>query len=267
MWKCWPCEAGGNAWKLAAFLAGENPSDKPRVMGWLREQGLLNRRVAAGNEGGSRLRSKARTGLPTLHSRLALSLWHESEPAGGTVVEKYLASRGLTGPIPATLRFLPRCLHKPSGIHHPAMIAAVTCWPSRKIVAVHRTFLHPEGEGKATVKPPRMALGSITGAAIRLARAGEHLAVAEGIETALTVQQEIRTSTWAALSAGGIRSLILPELPLANHVVIAVDPDSTGLSAAYTAAERWSSEGRRVSIAKPPAGLDFNDLLKSEASQ
>jgi hypothetical protein len=42
-WMCGPCGAGGNAWQLAAFLAGVQPSNKAAVAAWLRERGLLSR--------------------------------------------------------------------------------------------------------------------------------------------------------------------------------------------------------------------------------
>jgi hypothetical protein len=66
--------------------------------------------------------------------------------------------------------------------------------------------------------------------------------------------------TWAALSAVGIRNLTLP--PSITEVVIAADPDPVGIMAARAAARRWLAEGRRVSIARPPLGLDFNDLAR-----
>ena len=39
---CGPCGKGGNAWRLAAFLARLEASDKPAVAGWLRDRGLLD---------------------------------------------------------------------------------------------------------------------------------------------------------------------------------------------------------------------------------
>jgi len=41
-WLCGPCGKSGNAWELAAFLAGLDPNDKPGITDWLREHGLLN---------------------------------------------------------------------------------------------------------------------------------------------------------------------------------------------------------------------------------
>jgi hypothetical protein len=55
-----------------------------------------------------------------------------------------------------------------------------------KFVAAHRTWLLPDGSGKADLLEPKWSLGPVGGGAVRLAPAGPVLAVAEGIETALT---------------------------------------------------------------------------------
>jgi putative DNA primase/helicase len=84
------------------------------------------------------------------------------------------------------------------------------------------------------------------------------MAVSEGIETGLSFQQATGIPTWAALSAGGMKRLVLPLE--AREVLIAADADEVGLQAATEAAARWHAEGRRVRIVKPPEGLDFNEL-------
>jgi hypothetical protein len=127
-------------------------------------------------------------------------------------------------------------------------------------VAVHRTFLRDDGCSKADLDPSKMTLGPCKGGAVRLAPAGATLAIAEGIESALSYMQHTGTPTWAALSAGGIRSLILPDN--VTEVVIATDPDPVGMIAARVAAQRWLDEGRLVAIARPPLGVDFNDLAR-----
>ena len=63
----------------------------------------------------------------------------------------------------------------------------------------------------------------------------------------------------AALSTSGLRALELPAD--VRDVVILADGDAPGEAAADTAAARWQKEGRRVRIARSPAGYDFNDLL------
>jgi phage/plasmid primase-like uncharacterized protein len=106
-----------------------------------------------------------------------------------------------------------------------------------------------------------MTIGRCKGAAVRLAPAGPILALAEGIETALSYMQVRGLPTWAALSAGGFRSLILPEE--VREIIIAADSDPVGLIAARAAARLWLAEGRQVSIARPPLGVDFNDLVRA----
>jgi DNA primase len=68
-------------------------------------------------------------------------------------------------------------------------------------------------------------------------------------------------TAWAALSTSGLRSLDLP--PPVQKVVILVDADAAGEAAAHAAAERWVRQGVAVSLARPPKGLDFNDLVSS----
>jgi putative DNA primase/helicase len=98
-------------------------------------------------------------------------------------------------------------------------------------------------------------------------RAGEWLAVSEGIETGLSIAVACAMPAWAALSAGGIEKLLLP--PQATHIVICGDHDAggTGERAARFAATRWLAEGRSVRIAMPPEpGTDFNDILTGRAT-
>ena len=59
-----------------------------------------------------------------------------------------------------------------------------------KPIAIHRTFLKKDGTGKAPVPRQKMMLGPCAGGAVRLAEAGERIAVGEGIETCLSVLQE-----------------------------------------------------------------------------
>jgi putative DNA primase/helicase len=72
--------------------------------------------------------------LPAMHRRFcpdevartarALTLWREAWSTAGTIVETYLANRGLALVPLQCLRFHPACPH-PSGRRHPAMVALV----------------------------------------------------------------------------------------------------------------------------------------------
>jgi hypothetical protein len=107
------------------------------------------------------------------------------------------------------------------------MIAAVTD-VSGRLVGVHRTYLAQDGRGKAPIEPNRMTLGPVAGAAVHLAAAGPALLVGEGIESTLSAMRASGRPGWAALSTAGLRSVILPPLPIAAEVVIAADHDRHG---------------------------------------
>ena len=195
-------------------------------------------------------------------SLYARGLWEVAVEAQGTVVETYMKSRGITAPVPPVLRFHPSLNHTNSGKAFPAMVAAVMRWPGTDVTAVHRTYLLPDGSGKADVNPAKMSLGPMAGGAVRLGLPAAKMAISEGIEDGITILQETGMSVWAATSASALRSMALPALPMASEVVICADPDHAGRRAAAGAAERWASEGRAVSVATPPVGKDFNDVLR-----
>jgi putative DNA primase/helicase len=143
------------------------------------------------------------------------------------------------------------------------MIALVTRGSDNTPLAVHRTFLARDGAGKAPVDPQKMMLGPCRGGAVRLAAAGDVLMVGEGIETCLAAMQATGNATWAALSTSGLRALDLPED--VRDVIVLADGDDAGEAAARDCAWRWKREGRRVRIARPPQGMDFNDMLVDRA--
>ena len=190
----------------------------------------------------------------------ARGLWEVAVEAQGTVVETYMKSRGITASVPPVLRFHPSLKHTNSGKAFPAMVAAVMRWPGTDVTAIHRTYLLPDGSGKADVNPAKMSLGPMAGGAVRLGSPAAKMAISEGIEDGMTLLQETGMSVWAATSASAMRSIVLPELPMAAEVVICADPDPDGQRAAAAAAERWAYEGRVVRVAIPPVGKDFNDV-------
>lgn len=196
----------------------------------------------------------------------ARSIWKASRPIAGTLAEKYLRSRGIRIPLPPSLRFH-GCLKDPHGSqHYPAMVAGVCVWPSRKVVAIHRTYLNPEGTGKAPIMAAKCMLGPVRGGAVRLGSTEPLMAMCEGIESSLSLLQSTSIPTWACLSTTGLRGVVLPDLPFASEVVIGADNDPPGLAAASDAAAMWSKAGRVVRIATPPtAGQDFNDVTRSAA--
>jgi putative DNA primase/helicase len=233
--------------------------DQERVIAALRKRGLWR-------ESGPRIKSCTLKYKPdqdeTGRSEAAFAIWRGAMPAIGTLVEAYLASRGLHI-LPLTLRFHPGLKH-PSGGVWPAMIALVTSGFDDSPIGIHRTFLAPTGYGKAPVEPAKMMLGPCRGGVVRLGCAGDLLMVGEGIETCLVGMQAARRPAWAALSTSGLRTLELPAG--VRDVIVLADGDDPGEAAARDCAWRWKREGRRVRIARAPQGMDFNDLLLGHAA-
>lgn len=193
----------------------------------------------------------------------ALACWREALPIGGTIAEAYLRGRGITCALPDSLRFHPDCWH-PSARRAPAMIARIDGLPR---LAVHRTYLRPDGSGKADLDPPKAMLGAALGGAVRLTGAAGPLVVAEGIETALSLASGLLAhpaTIWAALSCAGIAGLRLPQSP--SRLTIASDGDAPGLAAAHKLAERAAALGWTVSLLPAPDGRDWNDILKMKGA-
>jgi hypothetical protein len=210
----------------------------------------------------------------------ALDAWRKATPEAGTLVESYLLSRGITRAPPASLRFLPRQRNWNDGETYPAMISLVQRVPDDDDrgalppeacltdAGAHFTFLQGGGLAdpvrKASTDACKLTLGQLRYGGVWLTpvdEIGEQLAVAEGIETGLSVQQITTLPTIAALSAGGMRSLRWP--PQVRRLWIAADNDRTGLEAANVLLARALRASLRAHIKIPGEGKnDFNDLLR-----
>lgn len=190
----------------------------------------------------------------------ARRLWTEAQGAPGTAAEAYLASRGLTLRPNAPIRFHPACRRGAKRL--PTMICLMTDPVTAQPCGVHRTYLQPDGGGKADGQA-KMMLGRA--GIIRLVPDDEvtlGLGIAEGIETSLAIIQRAGWSpVWACGSAGAIGKF--PVLAGIEALTIFADLDDkgAGIAAARQCAERWQADGKEVAIAKPPHGQDWADAL------
>lgn len=153
----------------------------------------------------------------------------------------------------------------------PALIAAVRKVDGR-LVTLHRTFLTEEGS-KAPVETVKklMALPdgeTINGASIQLGTPGDKLCVAEGIETALSVQYATGLPCWCALSANGLKTVEIPKSVSTVLIFADKDKSETGAQAAEALRKRMVEEGRFAVIINIPdaipsgsKGIDWNDVL------
>ncbi len=204
----------------------------------------------------------------------ARDIWRQCQAIANTPAERYLRERGLRGPFPDTLRYVPGLKHRPTGQLFPALVAAVAIWPSREVSGIHRTFIRADGMGKAPISDNKMMVGPCRGGAVRLAPAADKMAIAEGLETALTIQQETGLPTWAALSTSGLTGLIVPDGAVKISIYADHDksrrPDGSefnpGLEAAQKAAAQWRCLEKEVEIFMPPEPkTDFNDVMRGAA--
>ncbi|WP_267423201.1 toprim domain-containing protein [Methylobacterium sp. GC_Met_2] len=189
----------------------------------------------------------------------ALAMWHTASDPAGTVVERYLASRGLGLPEAGAevLRYHAACAFGDQ--RPPVMVAALRCIHTDRLQAVHRTALTPEGE-----KIGRKMLGPAARAAVKLDPDDAvtlGLAIGEGIETCLAARLLGIRPVWALGSVGAIR--VFPVLPVVALTIL-VESDDGGASeaAARICAERWHAAGREVILARPRVPGDMNDAVR-----
>lgn len=189
----------------------------------------------------------------------ARAIWDAAQSIKGTLAETYLFNRAITMPLPDALRFalLP---YGKRGPDHPCLVAAVSdCGGA--VVGIQRTYLRPDGSGKADVAAPRLGLGKIAGGAVRLTPPAWSLILTEGVEDALSITQSIGKAAWAALGTSNLGKVQLPFST--EEVIIGADNDEAGKAAAYAAARAFDERGCRTKVIFPAAGFkDFNSELQ-----
>lgn len=212
--------------------------------------------------------------------RQAFNLYLSGDAIPGTPAERYLIGRGIDLrahglPAPGALKYQhDKVWNAEVKRKLPCMVAAVVNLEGRHI-ATHRTWIKPDGSGKADLLEPKKALGRYQGGFIPLWK-GEHkcgmadlpagtpILCSEGIEDGLTAaiaRPHLRII--AAISLSNIGGLVLPpDCPL----IILAQRDPPGSKAADSleaAIARQQEKGREVRLAFPPDGVkDINDLAR-----
>jgi putative DNA primase/helicase len=212
--------------------------------------------------------SLAKVSHPNKQETLSIAegIWEASQALEGTLAERYLASRGITLKKLDSLRFHPSLKNTESRLYLPALVAKIST-EDGVLTGIHRTYLAPDGKGKASVLDPKKMLGNTRGANIHLSPlTGDTLAVCEGIETGLSILQMTGIPTWVCLSTGGMVSLEIPKT--IRTLLICGDNDPAGITASLALKARAIEEGYAVKYITPKeAGFDFNDVLQKEMTQ
>jgi hypothetical protein len=231
---------------------------------------------------------KAAAELDAKRRRQAGGLWHSADPLECSPADDYLLGRGidirrLARPVSA-LRFNPKTWCQDRRGEFPAMVSALWRIGDPQLVATHRTYLSPRGEGwtKAEIEKPRSILGSWPGAVIPIQRGeagtrwidiaeGEEVAFGEGIEEGLSIA--LVRPRWRVGAVGFVGNFAQIKLPVWCHVMLCINNDPPGSQADKAifgdpeknlpgAVRVLEEAGHVVRVLRPPQDFkDWNDLL------
>lgn len=153
---------------------------------------------------------------------------------------------------------------------YPELIAAAATLHG-EIRAVQLTRLQPDGDGKAEIEVPRVTFGRRRGTAVQIMPASPPqdrtaLAVAEGLETAMSLTLITGLPCWCSLGKQNFRHVPVPES--VGTLIFAADRDKprpnekTSEEIATEAAATFKTAKRAALVKMPPPGFgDFNDCL------
>jgi putative DNA primase/helicase len=202
-------------------------------------------------------------------------LWAECKPiTPGTPAGAYLEHRGCFIPDGDHLRWHPNLENKADGYTGPALLGLVTDLETGAPINLHRTWLKPDGSGKAEIDHPRLGLKDhSTAGVIRLQpNVKTWLVLGEGVETCLHAAQNGYGPAWSVLNAGNLQAF--PVLPWLTRLRVLVDHDKVnpatgrrpGTDAARTVLRRYADTGdfdlqHDLTVIYPPnEGEDAADL-------
>ena len=249
-----------------------------RVIDALRARGLWSERESSGHLAPraapfSPQRSIGKDADEISNTLAAKAIWKSGLPISErSAARLYLWSRCVNiGHLPPTLRAVPDLYCSETRRSLPAMIAAIQD-SHNHITAIQQIWVldkylvdggngSPKGS-RAPLKTAKKTLGPMGDGAVRLARPGATLGIAEGIETALSAQQLYSLPVWAALGAARLGRIGLPDC--VKRVIVFADAGPAGEQAADRARDTYENQGLAVEIIYPPEPAeDFNAYLRA----
>lgn len=232
---------------------------------WLTLQKELN-----GSAGQQYVRSKSKL-------KKVKELWDKAIPLSDSTarpVRKYLENRGLSSDLICDeFRYDPDHQYFEGGgsplFESPALISRVKD-EKGNLCGVHRIYLTNDGQ-KANVDTPKKVLGGVKGGAIRISEATSVLGLAEGIETALAVQEGTSIPMWSTLTATGMKQVVIPNTVKMIFIWADLDKSETGTNAAEELAHRLFREGKSVYVITPDCiipedqkSIDWLDIFNED---
>jgi hypothetical protein len=302
--------AEGDLIDLVAYLrgdsAGNDKAGRKEAIEWLagflglRDLSLADRMRLANKHRVNANAAQARASHDlAVNQEKARATFYRAAPILGSLADTYLQSRAIElvnmRRVPGILRFLPAtdpmAYHAESARGLPCMLAGCYDWHTGKIKAVHRTWLKPDGSGKADIDPVKKVWPAFAGLVIPIWRGAgdlpldaamketaehgvyETLMLTEGIEDALTsVMREPEYRTWAFISLGNLGRVELP--PSVDRVILHQHYEPTNKAAAQSFANGkralWQQGEIEITVRQvrdPREGKDFNDEWRAEQAR
>ena len=203
----------------------------------------------------------------------ATKMWSEAHPiTSGDPVHHYLGNRSIRlNAWPGDLRTHSALSYwktddkgKPSKVGTFSGMLAVVRSSTGRPVALHRTYITNDGQ-KASVDPVKKAYGvhPMQGGAVRLFPPKDgFLAVAEGIEDALSAWILWRIPCWACLGTSGLMTFDPPAGVKKLIIFADRDENQAGQRAAWVLADRMEKKRMAVRVRIPSGHKDINQLLR-----
>ena len=256
-WHCFGCGQSGDAIDWVEKMRGLSHRDAVRELS-----------TSVGLDSG--------TETPSARIGSFGEVWRRTDPAGRHVLT-YLRSRGfeLTTP-PAVLRQLDSLAYIHDNQHvgdFPAIIAPVyTSMDATDPIGVHRTYLAPDGNGKAEVPVAKKCMGKMAGGFIPIQQPHEsrELALAEGIEDAMAISMATGSAVWATISANNMAKVVGAIPANVTALRIFADNDRAGRDAAEATAAAWRKvrgPAADVVTVYPSTGKDVNDMYRAGGAE
>lgn len=196
-------------------------------------------------------------------NKVALAVWRYAEPYPGTLADRYLRSRAIV-PDGISARFDPKCQCGAGAAKAFAPALIVPIEDDTGVIAIHRTWLSPDGRDKADMPEPKRMLGNPGSGAVRWGGipADGILRLAEGVEDAASVMNMLGAghAVWPVLGIERYQAVTVPES--VHTVVIYSQHGGEAARAIARATPHLTAGGRQLVVKPPPHAGDWNDLLR-----
>lgn len=199
----------------------------------------------------------------------AKELADSSVPIDGTLAETYLKNtRGIdTSRVSGDVRFIKSVEDPITKKHFPALLV-VGKNLSGEVQGVQVTYLDKDGQKAPGLPENKISHGLIKGSAIPVHKGGNMIAVAEGVETALSIANA-RSDLTVFAALGSITNFSAIDMKANGQtIIVCADNDPGNIQAnqkVQRAEQELKAKGFNVFTARPSEqGKDFNDVLQEQ---